>query len=109
MLGSHLTATRKIKPRLGLPDVYPQDPNQKEDDLSAVHVKQGFTTSYVNLTSSDEYGSALSRTLQLQNSKVWNSFKDILVKKEDHNTLQVIFKFPNKTGFDILTFPGLEG
>lgn len=101
MLGSHLTATRKIKPRLGLPDVYPQDPNQKEDDLSAVHVKQGFTTSYVNLTSSDEYGSALSRTVQLQSTKVWNSFKDILVKKEDNNTLQVreiIFRFPNKAG-----------
>ena len=106
MLGSHLTATRKIKPRLGLPDVYPQDPNQKEDDLSAVHVKQGFTTSYVNLTSSDEYGSALSRTVQLQSSKVWNSFKDILVKKEDHNTLQVsvIFRILNRFVIFLLCF-----
>ena len=25
---------------LGPPDVYPQDPHQKEDDLSQVHVKQ---------------------------------------------------------------------
>ena len=25
---------------LGPPDVYPQDPNQKEDELNAVHVKQ---------------------------------------------------------------------
>ena len=25
---------------LGPPDVYPQDPHQKEDELSAVHVKQ---------------------------------------------------------------------
>ena len=65
-----------------------QNPDQKEDDLSAVHVKQGFTTSYVNLTSSDEYGSALNKTTSLQPSKIWNSFKDILVKKEDLNTLQ---------------------
>ena len=27
---------------LGPPDVYPQDPNQKEDELNAVHVKQVF-------------------------------------------------------------------
>ena len=25
---------------IGIPDVYPQDPHQKEDELSAVHVKQ---------------------------------------------------------------------
>ena len=86
--GSHLTATRKIKPKLGLPDVYPQNPNQKEDDLSAVHVKQGFTTSYVNLSTQDEYGSAIGKAVALQPSKLWNSFKDILVKKEDLNTLQ---------------------
>ena len=65
-----------------------QDPNQKEDDLSAVHVKQGFTTSYVNLSSSDEYGSARSKGEGLQPSKIWNSFKDILSKKEELNTLQ---------------------
>ena len=53
-----------------------------------MHVKQGFTTSYVNLTTPDEYGSALSKVVSLQHSKVWNNFKDILVKKEDLNTLQ---------------------
>ena len=31
----------------------------------------------------------MSKTVQLQSSKVWNSFKDILVKKEDNNPLQV--------------------
>ena len=46
-------------------NVFFQNPDQKEDDLSAVHVKQGFTTSYVNLTSSDEYGSALSKTVHV--------------------------------------------
>ena len=68
--------------------MFTQDPNQKEDDLSAVHVKQGFTTSYINLSTSDEYGSALSKAAQLQPSKIWNSFKDILVKKEELNTFQ---------------------
>ena len=119
-LGTALIASRKLKPKLGAPDVYPQvgvaadtehehfvvpltrfaleagtvpvvfmqDPNQKEDDLSAVHVKQGFTTSYINLSTSDEYGSALSKAAQLQPSKIWNSFKDILVKKEELNTFQ---------------------
>jgi len=87
-LGYSLIANRKLKAKLGPPDVYPQDPNQKEDDLSAVHVKQGFTTSYVNLSSNDEYGSALSKAAGLQPSKVWNSFKDILSKKEELNTLQ---------------------
>ena len=56
--------------------------------MSAVHVKQGFTTSYINITTSDEYGSAISKAAQLQPSKIWNSLKDILVKKEDLNTLQ---------------------
>ncbi len=63
-----------------------QDPNQKEDELSAVHVKQGFSTTYVN---SDEYGSSLSRAANLNPAKIWNSFKDILAKKEDINTFQV--------------------
>jgi len=32
---------RQQRPKaLGPPDVYPQDPNQKEDELNAVHVKQ---------------------------------------------------------------------
>ena len=52
--------------------------------MSAVHVKQGFTTSYINLTSSDEYGSAISKAAQLQPSKIWNSLKDILVKISTH-------------------------
>ena len=69
-LGTTLIANRKLKARLGPPDVYPQDPNQKEDDLSAVHVKQGFNTSYANLTASDEYGSALAKAEPFQTSKV---------------------------------------
>jgi hypothetical protein len=50
------------RPRvLGPPDVYPQDPNQKEDELNAVHVKQGFTQSHASLVT-EEYGSLVSKT-----------------------------------------------
>ena len=41
--GVSRTPLRKIcagRSALGPPDVYPQDPNQKEDELNAVHVKQ---------------------------------------------------------------------
>ena len=58
--------------------------------MSAVHVKQGFTTSYANLLNGDEYGSALNRVAGLNTtlySKVTNDFKDILAKKEELNTL----------------------
>ena len=86
-LGTALIASRRLKPRLGPPDVYPQDPNQKEDDLSAVHVKQGFTTSYANLLNGDEYGSALGKIQNLNPAKIINDFKDIMAKKEELNTL----------------------
>jgi len=87
-LGTALIASRKLKARLGPPDLYPQDPNQKEDDLNAVHVKQGFTTSYLNLVANDEYGSALSKIANFNASKIWNDFKSIQVKKEEFNTIQ---------------------
>jgi hypothetical protein len=63
-----------------------QDPNQKEDELSSVHVKQGFNA---NLVINDEYGSSLSKVANLNPAKIWNNFKDILAKKEDLNTFQV--------------------
>ena len=90
-LGTALISSRKLKARLGPPDLYPQDPNQKEDDLNAVHVKQGFTTSYLNLVANDEYGSALNKLKDFPSAKIWNDFKSILVKKEDLNTLQVMY------------------
>lgn len=34
------------RPKLGPPDVYPQDAKQKEDELTATNVKQGFSTYY---------------------------------------------------------------
>jgi hypothetical protein len=78
-----------------------QDPNQKEDELSAVHVKQGFSTTYVN---SDEYGSSLSRAANLNPAKIWNSFKDILAKKEDINTFQVGLVMSNQRFSKIVRF-----
>ena len=74
---------------LSNPSVLLQDPNQKEDELSAVHVKQGFSTTYANLLNNDEYGSSLSKAANLNPAKIWNNFKDILAKKEDLNTFQV--------------------
>ncbi|EPQ06032.1 Mediator of RNA polymerase II transcription subunit 12-like protein [Myotis brandtii] len=44
------------RPRLGPPDVYPQDPKQKEDELTAVNVKQGFSNQPA--FTGDEHGSA---------------------------------------------------
>ncbi|MGH0183474.1 UNVERIFIED_CONTAM: hypothetical protein FKN15_012141 [Acipenser sinensis] len=44
------------RPRLGPPDVYPQDPKQKEDELTALNVKQGFNNQPA--VSGDEHGSA---------------------------------------------------
>lgn len=43
------------KPRIGPPDVYPQEPKQKEDELTSVNVKLGFPTmTHLN----DEFGTA---------------------------------------------------
>ena len=74
---------------LGQPDVYPQDPNQKEDELSGVHVKQGFTQNHSALVP-EEYGSLVSKaesSTTVTNSKVLADLKAIMSKKEDLNTL----------------------
>lgn len=77
------------RPALGPPDVYPQDPNQKEDELNAVHVKQGFTSTHASLVS-EEYGSLMSKNNDanlVTSSKVLADIKSIMSKKEDMNTL----------------------
>jgi len=83
-LGMQLMSKRKLKTRLGPPDTYPQDANQREDDLSAVHVKQGFINPATQM--SDEFGSCLNKMAGFNHAKIWKSFQDILVKKEDVNT-----------------------
>jgi mediator of RNA polymerase II transcription subunit 12 len=73
---------------LGPPDIYPQDPNQKEDELTAVHVKQGFTQSYSSMVSTnDEYASAQNRVANLVSAKVLQELKTIQSRKEESNTL----------------------
>jgi mediator of RNA polymerase II transcription subunit 12 len=74
---------------VGPPDVYPQDPNQKEDELNAVHVKQGFTQGHASLVN-EEYGSLVSKSdgiAPVSSNKVLADLKSILGKKEDANTL----------------------
>lgn len=70
------------KPRLGIPDVYLQEPKQKEDELSSMNVKHGITTTPQITT---EFLSA--RDLNIAASKVGSYFKAILKKKEELMTL----------------------
>ncbi|XP_073983833.1 mediator complex subunit kohtalo isoform X3 [Rhodnius prolixus] len=68
--------------RLGPPDVYPQEPKQKEDELTVANVKHGFA-SYPQL--SDEFGSA--RNCNVSASKIGAYYSGILGIKEEINTL----------------------
>ncbi|XP_050541697.1 mediator of RNA polymerase II transcription subunit 12 isoform X2 [Daktulosphaira vitifoliae] len=72
------------RPRLGPPDVYPQEPKQKEDELTTVNVKHGFTTS---LTISDEHQHGTARNYNITASKIGAFFNAIINKKEELNTL----------------------
>uniref|UniRef100_A0A8C9FB77 Mediator complex subunit 12L n=1 Tax=Pavo cristatus TaxID=9049 RepID=A0A8C9FB77_PAVCR len=72
------------RPRLGPPDVYPQDPRQKEDELTAVNVKQGFSNQPA--FSGDEHGSA--RNIVINASKIGAYFSSILAEKLKLNTFQ---------------------
>ncbi|XP_069583601.1 mediator of RNA polymerase II transcription subunit 12-like protein [Ranitomeya imitator] len=76
------------RPRLGPPDVYPQDAKQKEDELTAVNVKQGFNNQPA--FSGDEYGSA--RSIVINPSKIGAYFSSILAEKLKLNTFQDIGK-----------------
>ncbi|XP_076454432.1 mediator of RNA polymerase II transcription subunit 12-like protein [Babylonia areolata] len=71
------------KPRLGPPDVYPQDPKQKEDELNQASVKHGFSNTPAF---SDEYGSEKGSGLSAE--KFGSYFQSIMMKKVDLNTLQ---------------------
>ncbi|EPY77900.1 mediator complex subunit 12-like protein [Camelus ferus] len=72
------------RPRLGPPDVYPQDPKQKEDELTAVNVKQGFNNQPA--FTGDEHGSA--RNIVINPSKIGAYFSSILAEKLKLNTFQ---------------------
>lgn len=70
------------KPRIGPPDVYPQEPKQKEDELTSINVKHGFAT-MPQLT--DEFGTA--RNCNVSASKIGAYFNAIIARKEELSTL----------------------
>lgn len=70
------------RPRLGPPDVYPQEPKQKEDELTSLNVKHGFATMP---QLSDEFGTA--RQCNVTAAKVGAYFNGILAKKEEFATM----------------------
>ncbi|MGH0141441.1 UNVERIFIED_CONTAM: hypothetical protein FKN15_074225 [Acipenser sinensis] len=72
------------RPRLGRPDVYPQDPHQREDELTAVNVKQGFSNQPA--FSGDEHGTA--RNIVVNPAKIGAYFSSILAEKLKLNTFQ---------------------
>uniref|UniRef100_A0A8D2IWC6 Mediator complex subunit 12 n=1 Tax=Varanus komodoensis TaxID=61221 RepID=A0A8D2IWC6_VARKO len=71
------------RPRLGPPDVYPQDPKQKEDELTALNVKQGFNNQPA--VSGDEHGSA--KNVNFNPAKISSNFSSIIAEKLRCNTL----------------------
>ncbi|KAG7209569.1 hypothetical protein KM043_015646 [Ampulex compressa] len=70
------------RPKLGPPDVYPQEPKQKEDELTSTNVKHGFATMP---QLSDEFGTA--RHCNVTAAKVGAYFNAILAKKEELATM----------------------
>lgn len=68
------------RPRLGPPDVYPQEPRQKEDELTSTNVKQGFSTTP---QSGDEFGTA--RNFNYSAAKVLRSSIIILLVRTNDN------------------------
>ncbi|KRT80430.1 hypothetical protein AMK59_8408, partial [Oryctes borbonicus] len=85
MLSAHLYEKRPLKkPRIGPPDVYPQDPKQKEDELNVTNVKHGFPQStHLN----DEFGSARDKSHNITANRVGAYFNAIIASKEKLNTL----------------------
>lgn len=80
---NQMQETRCLKrARLGPPDVYPQEPKQKEDELTSTNVKHGFST---GLQVAEEFGTA--RNCNVTASKVGAYFNAILAKREELMTL----------------------
>lgn len=65
MLYNHIAPEpRPLKrPRLGVPDVYPQEPKQREDELNPSNVKNGFQATQ---QISEEFGTARNSNISLQ-------------------------------------------
>lgn len=71
------------KQKLGAPDVYPQEAKQREDELTALNVKQGFLGTPAI---ADEYGSA--RNSNITSNKFVSFFSSLLAKKQELSTFQ---------------------
>lgn len=65
MLYNHIAPEpRPLKrPRFGVPDVYPQEPKQREDELNPSNVKNGFQALQ---QISEEFGTARNSPISLQ-------------------------------------------
>lgn len=75
---SVLQEKRPLKrPRLGIPDVYPQEAKQKEDELNPSNVKNGFQSLQ---QISEEFGTARNCTVTA--SKIGSYFISIAGKKK---------------------------
>ena len=92
-----LKRKREDKGNWGAPDVFPQDKNQKEDDLSSDNVKKGFQALPV-FQDDTEYGSVGKGFAQSHNhnmsshnndlgKRLKDSFVGILTKKADSNVI----------------------
>ncbi|GFR92708.1 mediator of RNA polymerase II transcription subunit 12-like protein, partial [Elysia marginata] len=89
------------KPRMGAfgpPDVYPQDPKQKEDELTQPNVKHGFQ---LGTQVSDECASSKDIDISLERCSTF--YNNLFKKKADLNTLVDIknkkFQLPVKENF----------
>ena len=92
-----LKRKREEKGNWGAPDVFPQDKNQKEDDLSSDNVKKGFQALPV-FQDDTEYGSIgkgfaqshnhnMSHNMDAYQKRLKESFVGILTKKADSNVI----------------------
>lgn len=86
------------KPRIGPPDVYPQDQKQKEDELTQQNVKHGFQ---LGTLVSDECASSKDIDITLERCSTF--YNNVFKKKADLNTLQDSknkkFQLPVKENF----------
>eukprot|EP00057_Strongylocentrotus_purpuratus_P020504 XP_011674978.1 PREDICTED: mediator of RNA polymerase II transcription subunit 12-like protein [Strongylocentrotus purpuratus] len=77
---------RQLKrPKLGPPGYYPQDPKQKEDELTTVNVKQGFINGPPH-SLSNEYGTG--KNCNIYKNKFGVYFSAIVAEKQKLNTFQ---------------------
>lgn len=89
------------RPRLGPPDVYPQDPKQKEDELTSDSVKSGFSN---RPAFGEEYGSARDYFSNPDKfSVIYSQMMQMITKKQELNTLPDTGKLSKKK-FNISIF-----